>query len=160
MSRRGLLQQILQFGAVGGLGFLIDVGVFNLLSLTVFAHVSGGPLYAKAISTFVAIVANWVGNRWITFRQHRRADVLREAIEFGVVSVVGSLISLLCLAVSHYVLHLTSGLADNVSANIIGLALGSAFRFVAYRYWVYGASRGVVEIGVETASTEAVSARG
>ena len=34
-------------------------------------------------------------------------------------------------------MHLTSALADTVSANVVGLVLGSAIRFVLYRYWVY-----------------------
>jgi len=58
-----------------------------------------------------------------------------------VVSVGGLLISLLCLWVSHYLLGLTSLIADNISTNIIGLGLGTSFRFIMYRYWVYGHHR-------------------
>jgi hypothetical protein len=50
-------------------------------------------------------------------------------------------IGLGCLYVSHYVLGMTSPLADNVSANVIGLGLGSAVRFVLYRQWVYSPAR-------------------
>ncbi|MDO9396432.1 MAG: GtrA family protein, partial [Herbiconiux sp.] len=32
-------------------------------------------------------------------------------------------------------------LADNISGNVIGLALGSLFRFVMYRLWVFGPHR-------------------
>ena len=140
-ARGSLWRQLLSFAVVGGAGFLLDVGVFNVLSLTVFSShtVAGGPLYAKAISTLVAIAANWLGNRWLTFRDSRRADVVREAFEFGIVSLAGGAIALACLWVSHYGLGLHSTLADNISANVIGLLLGSAFRFVAYRSWVFGA---------------------
>lgn len=142
-ARGSLWRQLLSFTVVGGAGFLLDVGMFNLLSLTLFsAHaVAGGPLYAKAISTLVAIVANWLGNRWLTFRDTRRADVVREAVEFGLVSLAGGAIALACLGISHYALGLHSTLADNISANVIGLLLGSAFRFVAYRSWVFGGRR-------------------
>ncbi|WP_394551999.1 GtrA family protein [Agromyces sp. MMS24-JH15] len=143
MSTDRLVRQVAQFGIVGGAGFLLDVGLFNLLTLTALSpqSVHGGPLVAKVISTTAAITANWLGNRWLTFRDHRRTDLLREAVEFGLVSIGGSLIAVLCLGMTHYVLHHTSVLADNLSANVLGLALGSAFRFVAYRYWVYGARR-------------------
>ncbi|MDF2573783.1 MAG: GtrA family protein [Agromyces sp.] len=30
---------------------------------------------------------------------------------------------------------------DNISTNVVGLALGTAFRFVLYRYWVFGHHR-------------------
>jgi len=39
---------------------------------------------------------------------------------------------------THDVLGFTSLLADNISANVIGLGLGTAVRFVLYRYWVWG----------------------
>ena len=62
---------------------------------------------------------------------------VREAVEFFIASVAGSLVALACLGVSHYGLHLTSAFADNISANVVGLVLGSLLRFVAYRQWVF-----------------------
>jgi putative flippase GtrA len=50
---------------------------------------------------------------------------------------IGLLISLTCLWVSHYVLGFTSVLADNVAANVVGLAAGTAFRFWAYKRFVF-----------------------
>ena len=154
MRDRRLVRELFQFALVGGAGFLLDVGLFNVLTLSALsAHaVHGGPVFAKTISTSVAIAANWVGNRWLTFRDSRRADVVREAIEFGLVSVAGSVIAIACLGLSHYGLHLTSSIDDNVSANGVGLILGSAFRFVAYRYWVYGARRPAAGAGGVTVS--------
>jgi putative flippase GtrA len=46
-------------------------------------------------------------------------------------------IGLACLWFSHYVLGFTSLLADNISSNVIGLALGTVFRFWLYRSWVF-----------------------
>jgi hypothetical protein len=46
-------------------------------------------------------------------------------------------IALLCLWVSHYVLGYESALADNISANVIGLVLGTTFRFWSYHNWVF-----------------------
>ena len=141
---RKLLVQFARFGVVGGVGFVVDFGVFNLLRATVFAPevVHEGPIFAKLISTTLAIVLNWVGNRFWTFREHRGPQLLREGIEFGVVSVGGLLIGLLCLWVSHYLLGLTSTLADNISSNVIGLGLGTVFRFALYRLWVFSPRRG------------------
>lgn len=133
-----LLTQLLRFGVVGGMGFVVDVAVFNLLR----AHEPFGwawwPVAAKAISTLLAIAVNWIGNRSWTFREHRRGDTGREAAEFLVASLIGGGVSLLCLVVSRDVLGLTSALDDNISANVVGLALGSAVRFCAYRWWVFG----------------------
>lgn len=148
LSLPPVVRELASFGAIGGVGFLLDVGVFNVLAFTVFAHAgTTGLLVAKGISTTLAIVANWVGNRLITFREHRRTDVGREALEFGLVSVAGGAIALVCLWVSHDLLHLTTPLDDNLSGNVVGLALGSAFRFVLYRLWVFGPRGAAAETG-------------
>ena len=104
-ERLRLGRQLVTFAAIGGVGFVLDVGIFNLLTASVFSsHVAGGPMVAKAISTTVAIAANWIGNRTLTFRDERRPDAAREAVEFALVSLAGSAISLACLGFSHYAL--------------------------------------------------------
>lgn len=133
---RGLLAQIARFAAVGGVGLVVDVAVFNLLLL--HPTQSGAwPMIAKSTSTLCAIAVNWIGSRWWTFRAQRRADAAREGLEFLLASLLGSGVALVCLGVSHYALDLTSPVADNVSANVVGLIAGSAVRFAAYRWWVF-----------------------
>ncbi len=142
-ARVALLRQLVSFGLVGGVGLVVDIVIFNALRTTVLEphFVAGGPIIAKVISTSIAIVVNWIGNRYWTFRSERRTDVLREGIEFAVVSVAGAGIALGCLWISHYVLGLTSILDDNIATNVVGLALGTAFRFALYRLWVYSGRR-------------------
>ena len=149
-SRGALGRQLLSFGLVGGVGLVVDIVVFNALRTTVLSPVSvhGGPIIAKAISTLLAIAGNWVGNRLWTFRTRRRQDVVREGVEFAVVSVSGMLLAVGCLWVSHYLLGYTSLLADNVSSNVVGLALGATFRFVLYRWWVFAPEREQARLGL------------
>jgi putative flippase GtrA len=136
---RKLIAQFAKFGVVGGIGVVINLAVFNLLLFTVFdsKRIHEGPLFANIIATVVAIAFNWVGNRYWTFREHRGKQLLREAIEFTLVSLGGLLIGLGCLWISHYVLGFDSKLADNIASNVVGLALGTIFRFVFYRIWVF-----------------------
>ena len=140
---RGLVAQLGRFGAVGLIGLAIDVGVFNLLRLTVLSPeaLHEGPVVAKIISTSLAIIANWVGNRYWTFGRERRPHWVLEAVEFALVSIGGMLIALGCLWVSRYGLGYTSLFADNVATNVVGLILGTAFRFTFYRLWVFGPHR-------------------
>jgi putative flippase GtrA len=136
-------RQLVQFALVGGVGFVVDTAVFNLLRFTVFdpSRIHEGPLLAKTVSTIVAIAVNWIGNRYWTFGPHRSTRGGMEALEFLAVSILGMLVGLGCLWVSHYALGLDSPLADNISANVIGLLLGSAVRFALYRHWVYHPAR-------------------
>jgi putative flippase GtrA len=145
----GLLSYALKFGVVGVLGLVVDVTVFNLLRVGGLGgeHLLSGPIGAKAVAVAAATVVTWFGNRYWTFREHRRANYLLELAEFSVVAVAGMLVNLLPLYISHYVLGLDNLVADNISANVVGLVLATGFRFVLYRYWVFGHHRsgGVVE---------------
>jgi putative flippase GtrA len=138
-----LVRYALKFGVVGFAGYIVDVGLFNLLRLGVFGegHALQGPLGAKVLSVSVAVLVTWFGNRYWTFRDHRRKNYLLELGEFAAVAAGGLLIGLLCLWVSHYVLGFDNLVADNIAANVVGLALGTAFRFFLYRFWVYGHHR-------------------
>ncbi len=133
-----LLRESLKFATVGSVGFVVDIAVFNALLY------SGGegpmhhkPLTAKTISVLVATLVTYTGNRVWTFRHRARTGVAREYTLFFLLNAVGLGIALACLAVSRYVLGLSGPLADNVAANVIGLALGTLFRFWSYRRWVF-----------------------
>jgi putative flippase GtrA len=133
----------LKFGVVGLIGYFIDLGIFNLLRVGTLGndHFFQGPIGAKIVSVTVATLVTWFGNRYWTFREHRRQNFLLELLEFAAIAVAGLGISLAFLYVSHYVLGFQTLLADNISANVIGLFFATAFRFLLYRFWVYGDHR-------------------
>lgn len=135
-----LLREIAKFGVVGLIALVVDVGLFNIL------RYAGGegpfydrPLTAKVISVIAATTVAYFGNRFWTFRYRGRSGMGREYALFFVLNGVGMFIALGCLWFSHYALGLTSPLADNISANVVGLALGTIFRFWSYRRWVFPA---------------------
>lgn len=138
--RPALVQELGAFGAVGLLAYVVDVGVFNLLR---FAGDPGlleqKPLTAKVISVVVATAVSYAGNRHWTWRNRNRRRRHREILLFLVFNAAGLAIALTCLALSHYALGFTSPLADNLSANGVGLVLATAFRFWAYRTHVFPA---------------------
>ena len=127
-----LVRELMKFGVVGGFAFVVDVGLFNLL-----LHATDKPLTSKTISTVVATTVAYLGNRHWTFRRRGRSGVRREYTLFFLLNGVGLVIALTCLAISHYLLGFTGRLADNIAANVVGLALGTAFRFWSYRRWVF-----------------------
>ncbi len=123
-----LVRELMKFGVVGGIAFLVDIGLFNLV-----LHLTDKPLTSKTVSTVVATTVAYVGNRHWTFRNRGRSAVKREYSLFFLLNALGLGIALACLAVSHYLLGFTGRLADNIAANGVGLVLGTAFRFWSYR---------------------------
>lgn len=133
-------REIAKFGVVGMMAFVIDVGLFNILMYAGGAGpLNDKPLTAKALSVIAATTFAYFGNRFWTFRHRGRTHMGREYMLFFVLNGVGMLIALTCLWFSHYALGLDSPIADNISANVIGLGLGTLFRFWSYRKWVFPA---------------------
>lgn len=128
------IAELMKFGTVGGVSFLINAGVVWILMATVFQD---GHLKAKAIATVVATIFSWLANRYWTFRDKRQEDTRREAWQFLIANIIGLGIELSCLGVSIYILGLTSEFASFISGTIIGTILGTIFRYLAYRFWVY-----------------------
>ncbi|EST32002.1 hypothetical protein N566_20365 [Streptomycetaceae bacterium MP113-05] len=130
---RGLVRELAKFGVVGAFGVLVNVAVFNFCIRALdLATVRSG-----VIATAVAIIANYAGNRHWTYRHADKSRVQRELSLFLFFSGVGMVVENGVLALSHYGFDFTSQLADNVAKNVVGLGLGTVFRFWAYRTWVF-----------------------
>ena len=133
--RRGSL-----FLVVGGVAFVIDAAVYNIL---VFWAGDGPfhqlPLVAKVISIAIGSVATYFGNQLLTFRDRKTRLSLRKFVIFVILNVIATILQLACLGFSRYVLHLNSPLADNVSGTLIGQAVATIFRYLTYGRYVFTA---------------------
>ncbi|HEY9438243.1 MAG TPA: GtrA family protein, partial [Streptomyces sp.] len=77
MSERGALRarlellarEVAKFGAVGALGLLVNIAVFNLLRHTTDLQV----VRASVLATFIAILFNYVGFRYWTYRDRDKS---------------------------------------------------------------------------------------
>ena len=129
-----LWREVSKFGLVGGLCWVVDNGIYALLW---HGPMSDGTLKARIVSTGVATLVSWFANRYWTFRHRRSERVWKEFALFLVMNGIGLMIALACQAVSRYVLGNESFAADFVSGGVIGLILGTVFRFLAYRFFVF-----------------------
>ncbi|WP_059007334.1 GtrA family protein [Streptomyces specialis] len=153
---RGIAQEAAKFGTVGAFGFLVNVIVFNLCT-----QAAGlAPVRSGVLATSAAICANYVGNRYWTYRHADKTGRSREAGLFLLFSGAGMVIENGVLALSHYGLGFTSPLADNLAKNVIGLGIGSLFRFWSYRTWVFRTAQAPAPApGSEPAATAGTAAR-
>lgn len=135
---REWLVEFTQFLTVGLGSYVVDVGLFNLLAYSGIVTLPGdAPMVAKTISVSVSIIFSWAMNRLWTFRNKSDKSKGREFVLFILVNIGGLLLALGSLGVSRFVLGFDSQLADNIAANVVGLVLGTAFRYVCYRYIVF-----------------------
>ena len=137
-----LWREIAKFGIVGLSALVVDIGLFNLLRF--YGPDGQGPMYdrpisSKIISVAVATSVAYLGNRYWTFRYRGRGSMGREYLMFFGLNAIAMLIAVGCLWFSHYVMGWDSALADNISANVVGLGLGTIFRFWSYRKFVFPA---------------------
>lgn len=134
--------ELIKFAIVGATTFVIDSAIFFTLKLTILEP---KPVTAKIIAGIVAVIASYILNREWSFRDRGGRERHHEALLFFGVSGVGVLLSMAPLWVSSYVLMLrvpmvslaTENVADFISAYIIGNLLQMAFRFWAFRRFVF-----------------------
>ncbi|WP_399887827.1 GtrA family protein [Streptomyces sp. BBFR51] len=132
-------RELLGFASVGLLAYAVDLALFTCLR----GPAGLGPLTAKALSFVAGCSVAYAGNALGTYR-HTRPPGLRPYVVFFAVNAAGAAVQLLCLAVSHYGLGLTSQRADTVSGAGIGMVLGTILRFWGTRTLVF---RPVAESG-------------
>ena len=134
--------ELIKFAIVGATTFVIDSAIFYTLKLTILEP---KPVTAKVIAGIVAVIASYILNREWSFRDRGGRERHHEALLFFAFSGVGVLLSMAPLWVSSYVLELrvpavsltVENIADFISAYLIGNLLQMAFRFWAFRRWVF-----------------------
>ena len=126
------IHEIAKFGVVGGIGFLVQLGV------TDGAHfgVGIGALTSIIIGYVVATVVTFLGNRHWAFKHRQGKGLQHETLLFILLNCVGLGIQEAVVAIVHYGLHMTDPLSYNV-ANVVGIGLGTLFRLWSYRKWVF-----------------------
>ncbi|GAA4540385.1 GtrA family protein [Pseudonocardia xishanensis] len=135
-------RELLKFAMVGGTTWVIDTVVFLVLKSTVLAE---KPLTAKILAVLVATIVSYVLNREWSFRTRGGRERHHEALLFFLVSGVGVAVYSAPLAASRYLFDLqvpavsllTQEVADFVSGQILGTLVGMAFRWWAFRRFVF-----------------------
>jgi putative flippase GtrA len=136
-------REIAKFGTIGLINLFVNFGVWNLLILTVLR---GGEVKAKVIATVIATTCAYFMNRHWTYRDRPKSTLHREYTLFFFFNLVGLIIEAGVVFGAKYGLDTTHILVLNL-ANGLGIALGTIFRFWAYRTHVFRPHTEPVEVG-------------
>jgi putative flippase GtrA len=141
---RQIVGEVIRFLLVGGLATIVSFVGFNVLVHGLFlgtAPLRNQPVTAFVLVNVLAGCVAYVGMRVWAFRDRDARDPATGLVRFFGLGALTMAIPVVCLWTSRHVLGLQSPLADNLSANVIGLGLGAAVRFWVFRRFVFdGAS--------------------
>jgi putative flippase GtrA len=141
--------RFLKFSVVGALGFVIDIGIFNLLT----GRLEWPEIPAEVVSFIAAVTSNFIWNRYWTYPDSRSKPVRRQAGQFALVSTIGLVIRTVafalilepCTALAEALLSWPPAATLGITAEQLGanLALGLVilivlfWNFLANRFWTY-----------------------
>jgi putative flippase GtrA len=144
LSSKKERKRFLKFAFVGLTGTIVDFGLMNLLRLTAGLSL----IWAQGISFTIAVINNFLWNRFWTYPESRNKGATWQLIQFFLINIIGiairtPLISWLdkhilnflnqtqiSLSIDNYVI--SQNLALAVSISIIMLWI-----YFANRYWTY-----------------------
>ena len=131
MRRPANWLQLIRFGFVGGVGFLVNLAVYTLL-----VHPLSFDYRAASVAAWlVAVANNFVLNRHWTF-DARAGRARFQAIRFLAVSLVAELFSLLVLT-----LLVEGGGLAKVPAQALAVAVSMPLNFLGNKLWSFRAPR-------------------
>ncbi|MEV4457118.1 GtrA family protein [Microbispora sp. NPDC049633] len=135
-----LIHELIKFGLVGAIAFVIDFGGSNLLTF----GVGLGPIKSKVISTIVAATFAYVGNRFWTYRHRQQSGLAREYVLFFVLNGIALIPPMITIGFRTYSLGMHDLLSYNI-AQAVGVAIGTLFRLWSYKKWVFLAAPELTE---------------
>lgn len=145
LSKKWLVfYQAAKFVLVGGLNFLIDLGILNLLIF--LTGIAAGWLYSlfKGISFIVAVINSYFLNKFWTFRRgtagQSAGKIGKEFLSFLIVSLIGIGLNNLIASLIVNWLGPQWGLSEELWANIGAVTaafLAMFWNFIGYKFIVF-----------------------
>ena len=129
------IHELAAFAVVGGVCFVIDVAVFQLL----YGHLGVDAVLTKLLATTVSMTAAFLGHRFWSFAGRARTGLRREYVRFTGINGLTLLLGLGIVAFVRYPLGQESVLVLQ-AANVFSIAVGTVVRYLCYRRWVFPAS--------------------
>ena len=138
---RRLSGEVARFSAVNVAATAVAVFLFNAL-VHGLKGLFDGPLHTHAITSYliansVGMFVSYTGSRHYAFRHRHAAGPGGGLPRYVAINLASFVIPVSCLWLTRHVLHWDSIYADNISGNVVGAVLGAAFRFWAFRRFVF-----------------------
>ncbi len=136
-------REFAKFLVVGGTAWIIDAGLFTLLSHTVLDN---KVITSKIVSILVSTIVSYILNREWSFRHRGGRELHHEAMLFFLINGFALVINLVPLWFAHYVVGINTengysqfaeSVSDFIAANVVGTIIAMGFRYWGYRRFVF-----------------------
>ncbi|HET7017269.1 MAG TPA: GtrA family protein [Streptosporangiaceae bacterium] len=129
---REVIHEGAKFLIVGGTGVIVVLVGSDLLHF----EFGLGKFTAVTIATVVATIMAFLGNRYWSFAKRQGGGAHVETVLFFLLNGVGLLIQYGSIGLVTDVFGLSSRIWYTV-ANLVGIGIGTLFRFWSYRKWIW-----------------------
>ena len=121
-----LLMQILKFGIVGGTAFIIDYGIFTILSQLLGIHY----LIASIISFSISVIYNYILSiKWVFDVSKKQTS--KEFIIFIILSVIGLGLNSLIMYISVDLMQI-----HEMISKIVATAIVMVYNFITRKIFI------------------------
>ncbi|WP_255362336.1 GtrA family protein [Blastococcus aurantiacus] len=132
---RRRLKELGAFGVVGGIAFVVDIGLFQLL----YGHLEVGAVTSKTLATLVSMSVAFLGHRNWAFAHRDKTTIRRSFTLFTLINLFTLVLGAAIIWFVRYPLDQERLLVIQ-AANIASIGLNSVLRYLAYRRWVFPAA--------------------
>lgn len=132
--------QLAKFGLVGGLNFLVDLGVLNFLIAVTGTATGFEANVFKALAFLTATISSFLWNKFWTFHALSVDDAGKQFIQFLIISVAGFFINVGTFAIVNSYIGPQGGIDVKTWASVSagGAAIvGLAWNFIGYKFFVF-----------------------
>jgi len=137
-AHRKEAKRFMKFAIVGGIGFVIDTGALTLLVFLFGLTEDWQRLIAKAISFTLAVISNFLWNRYWTYPESRSKPIGRQMTQFFVLNLMGLGINLIVFGFADALLTPIVGPAPALyGAQVSAVTVAMFWNFAANRLITY-----------------------
>lgn len=136
-----LIYKFGKFGEAGGLNWLVDLGIVNLL--IIITGFNAGIYFAiyKGVSFIIAAGNSYLWNKFWVFQGAKKQKSINEVGKFAIATTSGMLINVfLASAISLIGPIILADISGNSWANIatvVGSLTAMIYNFIIYKVWVF-----------------------
>ncbi|GJH20531.1 GtrA family protein [Caballeronia novacaledonica] len=125
-----MISQLLKFGVVGVIGFLVDAGMLYMLLWSSMGYLSG-----RCVSFLVAATTTWLINRRFTFTAGKHRSLPMEWLSYLLAMSAGGLVNFAAYQAVMSSFRYTAILP--LCAVATGSIAGMIVNFVVAKWWVF-----------------------